>query len=248
MRQLSNVCVAVACVALTACVSEDDRLAASASSQKEPVTAPIEAAKPKAAIETKVEPAKEALAADTVTAAPAAQVQAPARPEPAAGKPATTPAKTASARQLSTNAAGLAIIKESEGLRLEAYSYAGQWLIGYGHSATTKPGMKITAAQAEDLLRQDLAVCEKAIGDAVTVPINANEFSAMVSLCYNIGWQNFAASSVVRRLNAGDREGAADAFLMWTKATVAGERVTVPHLEERRQRERALFLSLGESA
>jgi lysozyme len=248
MRSLSGVCVLVAFVALSACVNQEPMAAATA----EPKAASAEQPAPPAqALAEKSEAAAPAAEAEAKESAPAqaAAVETPKAAAPTTAVAATAkPAPVASARQHFTNAKGLAIIKESEGLRLEAYSYAGQWLVGYGHSATAKPGMKITEAQAEDLLRQDLGVCEKAIGDAVSVPVSSNEFSAMVSLCYNIGWQNFVASSVVRRLNAGDREGAGDAFLMWTKATVNGQRVSLPHLEERRARERALFLDPGESA
>lgn len=141
-----------------------------------------------------------------------------------------------------TNAAALHIIEESEGLRLTAYRYAGQWLIGYGHSKDVKAGMTISQAQAEAFLKDDLRACEEAVAGAVTVPVTENEFGAMVSLCFNIGSQSFARSSVVRLLNPGNRAGAADAFLLWNKGTIGGVRQEIPHLTERRKKERNLFL------
>ncbi|MBB5520037.1 lysozyme [Amphiplicatus metriothermophilus] len=140
---------------------------------------------------------------------------------------------------LRINEAGLAIIKQSEGLRLEAYSAGGRWYVGYGHSRTARPGMKITEAQAEALLREDVRDAEEGVKRVVTVPVNENEFSAMVSLAYNLGVGAFARSPVVARLNAGDRKGAADAFLTHNKA---GGKVN-EHLTRRRELERALFLS-----
>lgn len=84
-------------------------------------------------------------------------------------------------------------------------------------------------------LRRDLASFEAAVTDAVHVPLNANEFDALVSLAFNIGVGAFRGSTLVKRLNAGDRPGAAAAFLMW--ANSAGK----PILLGRRKRERELF-------
>ncbi len=139
---------------------------------------------------------------------------------------------------LRTNAAGLKIIEESEGLRLEAYQAGGTWYIGYGH-AGAEPGSTITEAEAERLLREDVRGYEDTVKKVVTVKVNENEFSAMVSLCYNLGGGNFGASSVVSKLNNGDRNGAADAFRNHNKA---GGQV-IAHLTERREKERALFLT-----
>jgi lysozyme len=68
----------------------------------------------------------------------------------------------------------------------------------------------------------------------VKVPLTQNQFDALYSLCFNIGEGAFKKSTVVKRLNANDYKGAADAILMWNKPSV---------LEKRRKRERDLFLS-----
>ena len=140
---------------------------------------------------------------------------------------------------LRINDAGLQIIKDSEGLRLDAYSAGGRWYIGYGHSCTDCAGQTISEAQAEAFLREDVRDAEEVVKRLVAVPVNANEFSAMVSLAYNLGGGNFAKSAVVSSLNAGDRQAAADAFLNHNRA---GGMVN-DHLTERRHKERALFLS-----
>jgi lysozyme len=102
-----------------------------------------------------------------------------------------------------------------------------------------KKGMTITERQADAFLKADLRTCERAVGHAVTIPITQNEFSALVSFCFNFGGDRLKKSSIVSKLNAGDRAGAADAFLIWVKA---GGKV-LPHLVERRKAERKLFLS-----
>ncbi|MHA7871696.1 MAG: glycoside hydrolase family protein [Hyphococcus sp.] len=140
---------------------------------------------------------------------------------------------------LRINAAGLQIIKESEGLRLEAYTLNGQWLIGYGHARTARAGMTITEAEAEALLREDVRDAEDGVRQRVTAPVNENQFSAMVSLAYNLGVGGFSRSTVLDAVNRGDYRQAADNFLNHNRA--GG--VPNEHLTHRREQERALFLT-----
>lgn len=144
---------------------------------------------------------------------------------------------------LAINERGLDVIRKSEGLRLNSYYLAGQWLIGYGHAGTAKQGMSITAAEAGRLLIADVKDAEEAVRRLVAVPINENEFSALVSLAYNMGPAAFAKTAVLRRLNAGDRNGAADSFRYLVSADINGERVVLDALKRRRIAERALFLT-----
>lgn len=142
------------------------------------------------------------------------------------------------------NDAGLALIKRSEGLRLEAYPDPGTggspWTIGYGCTTNVKPGMIITPGEAERRLHADLARFETGVSAMLTgYPVTSNQFSAMVSLAYNIGLGNFATSSVLKRHKAGKYDAAGDAFLMWVKA--AGR--TLPGLVKRREAERELYLA-----
>lgn len=138
--------------------------------------------------------------------------------------------------------AALDLIKRNEGLRLEAYTdVAGIWTIGYGHTPA-EPGQVIDEAQATALLLQDIAWAEKVV-DAATddVAISMNQYSAMVSLTFNIGAANFRNSTVLRMHRLGDYKAAAAAFLMWDKAHVDGELVEVPGLLRRRQEEAELY-------
>jgi lysozyme len=141
---------------------------------------------------------------------------------------------------------GLRLIKSFEGYhtRLEDGSCAaylcpaGVATIGYGCTVGVKLGMVWTAEQAESALLREISKFEDAVNRNVTVEINQNEFDAMVSLAYNIGAAGFARSSVLRRLNKGDRKGAEQAFHLWNKG---GGRV-LAGLVSRRMREAALFL------
>lgn len=141
------------------------------------------------------------------------------------------------------NEQGLDVIRRSEGLRLDAYYLAGQWLIGYGHAGTAKVGMTITEDDANRLLISDVRAAEEAVRRLVSVRINENEFSALVSLAYNLGPAAFSKTLVLRRLNEGDRAGAADAFRYLVAASINGERVVLDALKRRRAAERVLFLT-----
>jgi GH24 family phage-related lysozyme (muramidase) len=132
------------------------------------------------------------------------------------------------------------IIKKHEGLRLEAYMPTPNdvWTIGYGHTHTTKQGMKITAGQAESLLRKDTLWVEKAVNKLVVVPLTQNQFDALSSLVFNIGEGAFSTSTLLRLLNSGDYEGAANQFSRWNKQKGR----VLNGLTRRRQEERQLFL------
>lgn len=137
------------------------------------------------------------------------------------------------------NARGLRLLKTFEGLRLNAYrDPVGIWTIGYGTTSGVYPGMRITEAEAEALLKRDLARFERAVEDLVTVPLNDDQFSALVSFVYNVGEGALASSTLLRLLNRGDYRGAADQLLRWNRA---GGR-ELAGLTRRRRAERALFL------
>ena len=139
------------------------------------------------------------------------------------------------------NAAGLAIIKGDEGCKLRAYHDArGILTIGWGHTGPdVVEGLVITQARADELLLQDLAVFEAGVPEVVHVPLNDNQFSAVVSFAYNLGLTTIKASTLGKKLNLGDYEGAAAEFPRWVNAggkTLAG-------LVARRAAERNLFLT-----
>ncbi len=141
-------------------------------------------------------------------------------------------------QSLRINEAGLAIIKRSEGLRLEAYEAGGRLYIGYGHQMAPGEPRKIDEAEADRLLRADVRESEDGVRRRLRRRANENEFSAMVSLAKNLGVGGFGRSQVLTAFNAGDKRAAADAFRTHVRA--GGE--VLPHLVERRELERQLFL------
>lgn len=147
---------------------------------------------------------------------------------------------------MKTSQGGLDLIKEFEGFRADAYRCpAGVLTVGFGRTSAAgspvRAGMRVTKAEAEAMLREDLGQYERAVSKALTRQPTQPQFDAMVSLCYNIGAGGFAKSSVVRRFNAGQIENAADAFRMWNKSN--GK--VLNGLVRRREAERELFLSTG---
>ncbi len=144
---------------------------------------------------------------------------------------------------MKTGATGLNLIKGYEGLRMSAHYTPGEeWTVGYGHTSTARHGMSVTEGDAERLLRNDVMPIEKLIADTVRAPLNQNEHDAVVSLIFNIGEANWKRSTVLRKLNEGDKLAAARAFEMWTKARVSGELVALDGLVRRRAAEKSLFL------
>ncbi|MEO1328739.1 MAG: lysozyme, partial [Pseudomonadota bacterium] len=129
-------------------------------------------------------------------------------------------------QSLTTDDAIMSLIKRHERLRLDAYKGAGgNWLIGYGHKATAEEGMTITEAEADALFEADLREVELRLKRRIDAPIRRREFSALVDLAYNVGPTRVNNSTLMKRFNAGDRQGAADGLLDWTKITVDGEKV-----------------------
>ena len=144
-------------------------------------------------------------------------------------------------QQFNYSDAGLALTKEFEGLRLEAYrDCAGILTIGYGHTGPALfEGMKITEAEAEMLLRSDLADAMRCVNQGVTAAISQPQFDAMVDFCFNAGRGNFLQSTLLRKVNLDDSQGAAAQFGLWVHA---GGKV-VEGLVRRRRAEMEIFLS-----
>lgn len=135
---------------------------------------------------------------------------------------------------------GIAFIKEWEGFEPQVYDdVAGYGTIGYGHKLRAGERFgALTEAQADTLLRSDLARFVRAVNNSVPGSLTQNQFDALVSFTYNVGEGALLTSTLIRRMREGDIAGAADEFKRWTYAggkPVAG-------LAKRRLAERALFL------
>ena len=139
--------------------------------------------------------------------------------------------------------AGVRLVQEFEGCRLDAYLCpAGIPTIGYGATGPDiRMGMVWTQEQADARLVEDLARFADGVERLVEVDLSDNQFAAIVSFAFNVGLGALRDSTLLRKLNAGDYEGAADQFPRWARA---GGRL-MPGLSRRRLAERALFLDEG---
>lgn len=136
---------------------------------------------------------------------------------------------------------GIKLIKNFEGCRLEAYKCpAGIWTVGYGHTGSTvHQGLKISQSEADSLLKTDLIIHCNNVSKLVKVPLNQNQFDALVSLEYNIGYGNFSRSTLLKLLNTKNYKDAAEQFAVWR---LGGGKI-LPGLVKRRKAEKDLFLS-----
>jgi lysozyme len=133
---------------------------------------------------------------------------------------------------------GKDLIKLFEGCRLTAYDDGvGVWTIGYGHTVGVKPGDEITQEQADEWFSEEAEQFSNKVQVLVMVEINQNQFDALVSLAYNIGVGALSRSTLLRKLNEGDYQGAAEQFDVWNRG---GGKVMLG-LVRRREQERKLF-------
>lgn len=137
---------------------------------------------------------------------------------------------------------GIDLIKQFEGYSSKAYpdpaTGGAPWTIGYGTIKGVKPGMIITAEQAEKMLRDDVAKFESGVSSLITSPTNQGQFDAMVSLAYNIGLGNFGKSTLLKKHNARCYTCAADQFRVWNRAN--GK--VMNGLTKRRAAEREVYM------
>lgn len=130
-------------------------------------------------------------------------------------------------------------VKQWEGRKLKAYRCsAGVWTIGYGHTEDVEEGDVITSSEAELLLIEDLRERANALAPFVNAPVTEGQYIALLSLAFNIGVGALKKSSLLRFLNLGHLDEAADEFLRWV---YAGGKVS-EGLKDRREAERKLFL------
>lgn len=145
----------------------------------------------------------------------------------------------------SINQAGLNLIEQFEGCKLAPYlDVVGIPTIGIGTThypdgtPVTMKDPAISKAEAYAFLKSHLQQDCNSVEQKVKVALNDNQFAALVSFVYNLGAGAFGSSTLLKRLNAGEIQKAADEILKWDHA----KGVAVAGLTRRRQAERALFL------
>lgn len=145
-------------------------------------------------------------------------------------------------RLMKTSNQGKNLIKEAEGLRLDAYKCpAGVPTIGWGHTKGVKMGQRITPAMAEDLLVEDIAPIERLL-NGLKINFRQEQFDALVSWIFNLGAGNFKSSTMYKHILADAKdEEITDSLIKWT---YSGKQ-QLPGLMKRRVAEANLFLGYG---
>jgi len=138
---------------------------------------------------------------------------------------------------------GLHLTEQFEGCKLNAYPDPGTggdpWTIGYGHTGPeVHQGMTITQEQAEEYLAQDVKKAVSDVNAKLTVEVTQDEFDALVDFAFNCGCGNLNNSTLLKKVNAGDFQGASHEFEKWDMA--AGKHMA--GLLRRRQAEELEFL------
>lgn len=137
---------------------------------------------------------------------------------------------------------GLDFIKKYEGFSSKPYLCpAGYWTVGYGHLVKNVDNFKngISEEEAEQILSSDVYSAEKSVARLIKVPLSDNQFNALVSFVFNLGGGALQASTLRRKLNKQEYEGAANEFPKWCHA--GGKKLR--GLVIRRLSEKNLFLS-----
>jgi lysozyme len=135
---------------------------------------------------------------------------------------------------------GLLLTEASEGLRLKAYlDSKGVPTIGAGHTGKdVYIGLVVTYAQADILLRADLASASATVNHALKINVTQHQFDALVDFTFNEGCGHFLTSTLLAKVNSRDIPGAAAEFMKWV--TAGGQKL--PGLVRRRTLEQAMFL------
>jgi len=133
---------------------------------------------------------------------------------------------------------GLSLIKKFEGCELKAYRCAANVLtIGYGTTKGVTEDMEITKEEAESILKEEMHEYEGYINNMVKVPLEQNQFDAMVSWVFNLGSTNLSSSTLLKKLNNSEYDEVPSQIKRWNKA---GGKV-LDGLIRRREAEALLF-------
>lgn len=144
---------------------------------------------------------------------------------------------------------GIDLVKRFEGLHklkddgmVHAYRCpAGKWTISWGHCKGVRSGMKVTMAQSEQFLSDDLEEHGKIVKKYVNVPLTQSQYDALTSFVFNLGGGNFRSSTLLKKLNMGDYDAVPEQIMRWNKARVDGKLTALRGLTRRRAAEAAIF-------
>lgn len=141
--------------------------------------------------------------------------------------------------------AAVEILRRFEGCKLTAYQDAGGvWTIGWGHTKNVHPEMVITHEEAEELLREDLQDIAPGIIKYVTITLNNNQYSALLSFVYNVGISAFYNSTLLKVINSkdlNDESAIVEQFMRWDKDS---KDIVLDGLRARRRAESSLYFTV----
>ncbi|HHR5901454.1 TPA: lysozyme [Providencia alcalifaciens] len=117
-------------------------------------------------------------------------------------------------------AIALTVIEYFEGVRYEPYEdVSGVLTVCYGHTGKDIiPTKTYTEAECKALLEKDLAIVAKAVDPLIKVNIPDYTRAALYSFTYNVGTGAFSRSTLLKKLNTGDRIGACNELKRWIYA------------------------------
>lgn len=114
--------------------------------------------------------------------------------------------------------------------------------IGLGHQIQPNESDLMTALlndqQVLEIFKKDIENIRSSMNKVIKVPLNKNQQLALLSLRYNIGGPAFDSSTLLRKLNLTNYEGASKHFAEWRLS----EGMINKGLVARRERERQLFM------
>ncbi len=132
------------------------------------------------------------------------------------------------------------LIREFEGLRLAAYRCpSGIWTVGYGHTSNVAPDAVITQLQANLLLQEDIAQCERTL-NRYNLALTQNMYDALISFIFNVGAGNFHRSALLSKIKVNPYDSSiSDEFLKW----IYSKGKPLVGLQRRRMAEMKLYFS-----
>ncbi|MGF1842271.1 lysozyme [Vibrio clamense] len=149
--------------------------------------------------------------------------------------------------ELRTSENGLRHVAGEEGCRLKPYQCSADvWTAGLGHTQGVTPGVRLTERQVAEYFVEDIAAAERVVSKYITQTPSQGEFDMMVSFVYNLGAGNFAASTLLKKFNQGDGEGACNEYRRWVFVNGKDCRLKQSHcagIPKRRAKEQSVCLS-----
>lgn len=140
--------------------------------------------------------------------------------------------------------AGIALTQHFEGYSPFVYEdVGGKRTIGYGH--LIRPGEHFPEpflpGEATELLKDDIADAVEGVNRCVRVTLRQGQFDSLTDFAFNLGTGSLQGSTLLKRVNAGRHDDAAEQFLHWNRARVNGALRPVVGLTRRREAERDFF-------